>query len=82
MRSTVDVHDSLDRQLRSRARALGITYKEALNRALASGLSALEDKAQYGEYRVEAKRCGFRPGIDTQHLNRIADELDDEQRLG
>ena len=82
MRSTVDIHDSLDRILRKRAKELGITYKEALNRAVASGIHALEDPGDREPYRIRAKACGFRPGVDTAHLNRLVDEIDDEERFG
>jgi hypothetical protein len=81
MRSTVDIYDSLDRILRKRAKELGLTYKEALNRALASGLHALEAGTAGEPYRVRAKACGFRPGVDATHLNRLADELEDEERF-
>lgn len=79
MRTTVEVHDPLDRELRRKARQLGISYKEALNRALAAGLQALDEPAP--PYRVKAKACGLKPGIDWLHLNRLADELEDESRL-
>ena len=81
MRSTVDIHDSLDTILRQRARELGITYKEAINRALASGLHALEVDRARPPYQVRARACGFQPGVDVSHLNRLADELDDLERL-
>ena len=81
MRSTVDIRDSLDQILRKRAKELGISYKEALNRAVASGLDALQETPAGEPYRVVAKACGFREGIDTAHLNRIADEVDDEARF-
>ncbi len=82
MRSTVDIHDSLDQILRERAKELGITYKDALNRVVASGLHALDEASSRKPYRVRAKACGFRPGVDSAHLNRIADELNDEERFG
>ena len=81
MRSTVDINDSLDQILRKRAKELGITYKEAPNRAVASGIHAIEEGHDTKPYRVRAKACGFRPGIDTAHINRIADEIDDEERF-
>jgi hypothetical protein len=82
MRSTVDIHDSLDQLVRERAKELGISYKEALNRAVAAGLHALERGGTAEPYRVRAKACGFRAGVDVAHLNRLVDELDDEERFG
>ena len=78
MRSTVDINDILDRKLRKKAEKLGLTYKEILNRTLAAGLTHLENN-KIEPFKVVAKACGFKPGIDTGHLNRIADELDDEE---
>ena len=80
MRSTVDINDAIDRQLRKRADKLGLTYKEILNRTLAAGLSYLESKKRE-PFKVAAKACGFKPGVDPGHLNRLADELDDDERF-
>lgn len=80
MRSTVDIHDSLDQELRRHARELGITYKEALNRAVASGLRALTEGPELPPYKVRARACGFRAGVDVAHLNRLADEIEDNER--
>jgi len=80
MRSTVEISDILDRKLRKRAQKLGLTYKEILNRTLAAGLSHLENDNRK-PFTVVAKACGFKPGIDTGHLNRLADELDDEEQF-
>jgi hypothetical protein len=78
MRTTIDLQDSLDRELRSRAHALGISYKEAMTRVVRAGLSVLAE--QPPPYKVRAKACGMKPGFDWNHLNRLADELEDEGR--
>jgi hypothetical protein len=80
MRTTVDILDSLDQQLRERAARLGISFKEALNRVIAAGLPQLEPPAK--KFKVRARDLGWKPGIDIHHLNRLADELDDEERWG
>lgn len=79
MRTTVDIIDPLDEQLRARAAELGITFREALNRVIAAGLPILQ-REQPTPFQVKAKSCGWMPGIDPLHLNRLADELDDEER--
>jgi len=78
MRTTVDIHDSLDQELRRKAEKLGISYKEALNRVIAAGLTSLDRTPK--PYQVRAKACGLRPGFDWLHLNRLADELEDVGR--
>ena len=80
MRTTVDIHDSLDETLRRRAEELGLTYKEAINRALAAGIEVLTAAPKRKPYRVRAKAHGFRAGVDVSHLNRLVDELEDEER--
>lgn len=85
MRSTVDILDPLDSELRGRAQKLGISYKEALNRVVAAGLKELEGadvRRHKKRYRVHARACGFKAGVDLQHLNRIADVLGDEEDFG
>ncbi len=80
MRSTVDIHNSLNAELRRRASELGITFREALNRVIAAGLPALRPESEKKKvYRVSARACGLSPGVDLEHLNRMADELDDEE---
>ena len=54
----------------------GLSFKAALNRALAAGLDAWEEPVE--PFKVNAKKCGLRTGLDWNHLNRLADELDDE----
>ncbi len=78
MRTTVDIDNDLGERLRERATARGISFKEALNRALAAGLDAWEEPLV--TFRVKAKKCGFKTGLDWNHLNRLADELEDEAR--
>ena len=82
MRSTVDIIDSLDRELRRRAKALNLSFKEMLNRTVAAGLPALDrERRERKRYKVVAKACGIHPGIDWNHLNRAVDEIDDEERF-
>ena len=74
----MDIDNDLGERLRQRAVAKGISFKEALNRALAAGLDVWEEPTH--SFRVKAKECGFRNGLDLNHLNRLADDLEDEDR--
>jgi len=80
MRTTVHILDNLDEELRLRAAQLGISYREALNRVISAGLPAL--KPTQRAFKVRAKACGWLPGVDIHHLNRLADELEDEECAG
>ncbi|MEW6277104.1 MAG: hypothetical protein AB1758_00675 [Candidatus Eremiobacterota bacterium] len=73
----MDILDPLDRQLRRKADQLGLSFKDALNRVIQAGLPALDQPLK--PYRVRARACGIKPGVDWLHLNRIADELEDER---
>lgn len=79
MRTTVDIPDSLDRQIRERADELGLSYKEALNRALTVGLPSLCREGI--PFSVTPRACGWKPGYDSLHLNRLSDELEDEEKV-
>ena len=81
MRSTVDLESILDKRLRERASALGISFKEALNRALLAGLHTLDEKPKKKKYVVRARACGLQPGIDHQKLGAVMDELEAEDFL-
>ncbi len=82
MRSTVDILDVLDEALRKRAKERKISYKEIVNQVLAAGLRCLESSAHSNTpYKVQAKECGFRTGVDITHLNRLIDEVEDEERF-
>ena len=79
MRSTVDILDILDEELRRRAEEKNVSFKKIVNQVIAAGLRSLELSSDSSTpYRVRAKECGFRAGIDTNHLNQLVDELEDE----
>lgn len=78
MRTTVEIENDLAQRLKDKAQRSGLSFKAALNRAVAAGLDAWEEPVQ--PFFVQAKECGLNPGFDWSHLNRLADELDDEAR--
>ena len=79
MRTTVHILDNLDEELRQRAAQLGISYREALNRVISAGLPALKSPPK--AFKVRAKACGWKPGVDIHHLNRLGDEIEDEEKF-
>jgi Arc/MetJ family transcription regulator len=80
MRTTVHLDADLGERLRQKAAENGLSFKAALNRALAAGLEAWEEPVK--PFRVRAKACGLKAGVDWNHLNRMAGELDDEAFAG
>lgn len=76
MRTTLTIDDELAELLKRRARELGISFKESLNRAIRAGL----DEQAKGRLSTVPKTIphsfGFRSGIDLDKLGRLADALE------
>jgi len=79
MRTTVDIDGDLAARLRQIASERGISFKEALNAALRSGLAP--QAATPRRYHVRARRLGLRPGIDLDRALRLASALEDEETV-
>ncbi len=80
MRTTLTLDDDLARELRDEARRTGRSFKEVVNEAVRRGLSAgPEPGRRPRRFRVRAKACGFRAGIDIMKLNQLVDELEIER---
>jgi hypothetical protein len=58
--------------------AKGVSLKEAVNQALRAGLESRAGPAR-SRFRVEPHSFGFKPGIDLEKLNQLADELEAEE---
>ncbi len=79
MRTTLTLDDDLARQLRETARRTGRSFKELVNSTLQIGLSRGEKPVErLPAFKVEAKACGFRHGVDVLKLNQLFDELEIE----
>jgi hypothetical protein len=76
MRTTLTLDDDLAGLLKQRAKELGVSFKEAVNRTLRTGLG---DAASAGRRRPAPKTVphsfGFSPGVDLDKLGQLADEL-------
>ncbi len=77
MRTTLTLDDDLAGLLARRAREMGISFKEAVNRAIRAGLGEAA-KPKVRAPRTVPHSFGFRPGIDLDKLNQLADELEAE----
>jgi hypothetical protein len=78
MRTTLTIDDDLAGILRRRARELGLPFKEVVNRTLRSGLGAQAKPRRSTAPKTIPHAFGFRPGIDLDKLNQLADELEAE----
>lgn len=77
MRTTVTLDDDLARLLSDRQHRERKTFKQVLNEALRAGLAVAPVEPE--TYRHRTHRSGVRPGFDITALNRLADELEDEE---
>lgn len=72
--------DDLAKRLKEIARQGGRSFKEVTNEVIRRGLSAGVPQVEgVRPFRVEAKACGFKPGVDTLKLNQIYDDLEIEE---
>lgn len=79
MRTTLTLEEDLAKELQRLARQTDRSFKEVVNVTLRRGL-AEGDKPEspLPPFRVEAKACGFRAGVDVFRLNQLNDELETE----
>jgi hypothetical protein len=78
MRTTLTIDDDLAGLLKRRARALGVPFKEAVNRPMLSGGGEPARPRRGAAPKTIPHSFGLRPGIDPDKLNQLADELESE----
>lgn len=78
MRTTLTLDDDLASLLEQRARETGMSFKEIVNRAIRAGLGEQARKRRGPAPRVLPHSFGFKPGVDLDKLNQLADELEAE----
>lgn len=74
MRTTLTLDPDVERLLKQEIRRTGGTLKAVVNDALRAGLGAAGKPPRAPPYTVEPHDFGFRPGVDTDRLNRLAGE--------
>lgn len=75
MRTTLTLDPDVAQSLKARMAGRNATLKQVVNEALRRGLSA-EAQRPKKPFRVVSHSFGFRPGIDTDKLGQLADELE------
>jgi len=78
MRTTLTLDDDVEALLRRQAATLGVSFKEIVNRTLRAGLSREMVPRDVQVPRTISHSFGFRPGVDLDKLNQLADELEAE----
>ncbi len=78
MRTTLTIEPDVELLLQRAMRHSGKGMKSVVNEALRLGLGARAKTARAPRFKVEAHAFGFKPGIDADRLNQLADELEAE----
>ncbi len=83
MRTTLTLEPDLAERLKELAHQRRTSFKEVVNHAIRIGLTVgMKPVAEGERFRVEARHCGFRPGIDVGKLNQLLDDLDADDFQG
>jgi hypothetical protein len=56
-------------------------FRQVVNEAIRRGLSGSARRAKLPPFKVKVFKSKLMPGIDLTHINRLADEWEDETRL-
>lgn len=79
MRTTVTLDDDVVAALHTAMRERGISFKEALNAAVRSGLCAASPPSR--PFRQRTHDLGISPDFDIPKTNRILADWEDEERI-
>jgi hypothetical protein len=78
MRTTLTLEADVAARLKSEVRRTGRSFKAVVNEALKRGLGLMGKPVRPPRFEVRPHAFGFKPGIDLDRLNQLADELDAE----
>jgi hypothetical protein len=78
VRVTLTIDDDLAGLLKRRARELGVPFKDIVNRTLRTGLGEQAKPRRHPGPKTIPHAFRFRPGIDLDKLNQLADDLEAE----
>ncbi|MFM9864231.1 MAG: DUF2191 domain-containing protein [Micropepsaceae bacterium] len=78
MRTTLTIDDDLAGLLQQRARETGASFKETVNRTIRAGLGSSAKRRRDAAPKTVPHSFGFRPGIDTDKLGQLVDEMEAE----
>lgn len=79
MRTTLTIDPDVEMLIQHEMRRNGRSMKAVVNDALRLGLGARGKPPRPPRYKVEPHPFGFKPGIDTDRLNQLVDELEVEE---
>ena len=78
MRTTLTLEPDLAKKLKDLAHRRGESFKQTLNDVVRRGLASKPRLGTAPRYKVTPHAGGFRPGIDSNKLNQLVDQLEVE----
>ena len=78
MRTTLTLDPDVAARLNAEMARSDLALKRVVNDALRRGLKMPSKSARRSAYAVKPLKLAFRPGIDPDKLNELADELETE----
>lgn len=79
MRTTLTLDTDVAQRVQQEIRRSGKGMKAVVNEALRAGLGLEGRRRALPPFAVEPHAFGFRPGVDLDRLNQLADELEAEE---
>ncbi len=79
MRTTLTLEPDVANRLKMEIRKSGKAMKAVVNDALRRGLGLAGKPPRPKHFEVRPHAFGFRPGIDLDRVNQLADELESEE---
>ena len=82
MRTTLTIDDDVAAMIKRESKRKGLSFKELVNAALRRGLAEEQVLGPATKVVTRPHPFGFKPGIDLDKLNQLADELEVEAAAG
>ena len=79
MRTTLTLEPDVAARLKQEIRRSGKGLKALVNEALRLGLGLSGKPGRAPRFEVRPHAFGFKPGVDLDRMNQLADELDSEE---
>jgi hypothetical protein len=78
MRTTLSIDDDVLEKARRAAEKARVPFRQVINEALRSGLSALESQAQSTPYRTRPHRMGLKASRNLDNIQELLAHLEGE----
>ena len=79
MRTTLTIDSDVERLLRREMRRTNRSMEAVVNYALRVGLGMRSKPPRARRFKVEPHAFGFKPGVDVDGLDQLADEMETEE---